>query len=285
MGYRRSGFSARRWRDIYKRHIELLGQHATELARLREKSESEERRLAELLDDDFIHNRYERFLKNPGLPGTPLVEIKDEHRRKQLEYVNWKGVRYRLLQELREGKVILSGEKLAQLQVFAECYSEYYAVLDRLEREAENFVRQEAGVPLIGQGWITETELYNLVRELVHPEEVIQHARLPWLGRQHLDIFVPKYSLAIEYMGEQHDEPVERFGGEEGLRHRKNLDTRKKTLCGENHIRLLYVSPEDEISARAIERLIDRFIIKRHRPNAQGTKQAARPAKNRGGGV
>jgi hypothetical protein len=263
VGYRRSGFSSRRWRDIDKRHIELLVRDKARLQPLRAEAEAEERRLAQILRDDFIHNRYERILRKPGPPGTPLVEIQDERHRKRQEIANWIDVRHRLLQELHKGEVILSGEKLVQLHLFAKCHAEYSAALHELEREAENSVRREAQVPLIGQGWITETELYNLVRELVYPDEVIQHARLPWLGRQHLDILVPEHRLAIEYMGEQHHEAVTRFGGEDGLRYRQSLDERKRMLCLENGIRLIYVSPEDEISSPAIEERISRFIIRR----------------------
>ncbi|NIM04544.1 MAG: hypothetical protein GTN65_02750, partial [Armatimonadetes bacterium] len=85
-------------------------------------------------------------------------------------------------------------------------------------REAENEIRNVLGIPGIGEGWISEVELLNMVREILPEEEVVHQASPEWLGSQRLDIFIPSLRIAIEYQGRQHYEPVPFFGGDEGFR-------------------------------------------------------------------
>ena len=80
---------------------------------------------------------------------------------------------------------------------------------------ARNLFRAVYGLPAIGEGWVSEGLLFQIVQELFPDERVLTHVRPPWLKGLELDIFVPDRSLAFEYMGQQHYEPVEFFGGEE----------------------------------------------------------------------
>lgn len=112
-----------------------------------------------------------------------------------------------------------------------------------LLREAENTAREERGLPNVGEGWIAETALYHDLRRRLAPAEVIQHARPDWLGRQHLDIFIPSLSVAVEYQGRQHDEPVAFFGGEKAWRASRRRDAKKRRLCEQNGVRLIEVRP------------------------------------------
>ncbi|MCK4392071.1 hypothetical protein KAX17_04130 [Candidatus Bipolaricaulota bacterium] len=110
-------------------------------------------------------------------------------------------------------------------------------------RDAENSVREEMSIPRVGEGWIAETELFYELRYALPNTEVLHHARPKWLGRQHLDIFIPEYSVALEFQGAQHDEPVEYFGGEAAFQATKRRDARKKRMCTKNGIRLIQVRP------------------------------------------
>jgi hypothetical protein len=53
---------------------------------------------------------------------------------------------------------------------------------------------------------------------------------------------IPSHRVAVEYQGQQHFEPIEFFGGEDAFRQTVERDERKKRLCDENGIRLIYVS-------------------------------------------
>lgn len=96
-------------------------------------------------------------------------------------------------------------------------------------------------VPKVNQGWISETNLYIKIKEHFKNRTVIQHARPKFLGKQHLDIFIPSHKVAIEYQGLQHDEPVEFFGGVEAYLKNKERDQRKLSLCKDNGVRIVYV--------------------------------------------
>lgn len=69
---------------------------------------------------------------------------------------------------------------------------------------------------------------------------------IPWIGRQHLDFFLPEYDIAIECQGGQHFYPVEYFGGENGFLKTKKADVNKKHLCEKHGIKLIYYTHEKE---------------------------------------
>ena len=95
-------------------------------------------------------------------------------------------------------------------------------------------------MPKIGEGWISETELFYKISEYFKEYEVIHHASPDWIGRQHLDIYLPSLNLGIEYQGAQHYEPIEFFGGEEAFKKSVERDKRKKKLCVKNNCVLIY---------------------------------------------
>ena len=105
----------------------------------------------------------------------------------------------------------------------------------------QNDFRVSKGIPKIGEGWVSETELYYLLKDNLSTEEIIHHGKPKWLGRQHVDIWFPKRKIGIEYQGIQHDQPVEYFGGEEGYKKGKERDERKKRLFKENNSILIEI--------------------------------------------
>lgn len=115
-----------------------------------------------------------------------------------------------------------------------------------LLRESENIYRENCGIPRVGEGWISETELYYKIKKSFLKEKVIHHASPSWLGKQHLDIYFPERKIAIEYQGEQHQRPIDYFGGEKAFKIQKERDERKKRLCDENKCKLFYCYPEDD---------------------------------------
>lgn len=77
-----------------------------------------------------------------------------------------------------------------------------------------------------------------------HNIEYIQHYQSDWLGKQHLDFYLPQYKVAIECQGGQHFRSIEYFGGENGFISTQKRDKRKHDLCNTNHVKLLYYSTE-----------------------------------------
>lgn len=130
--------------------------------------------------------------------------------------------------------------------------------LKRIIRESENSYREEVGLPRVGEGWVSETELFYKIKEAFPKEKVINHGRPSWLGLQHLDIYFPEKNVAIEYQGLQHDQPVDFFGGKAAFIENQERDKRKKKLCEKNNCALIYVYPEYNFEnvKKEIEKLI-----------------------------
>jgi hypothetical protein len=250
-----------------KRHIELLDHNRQDLQELQTEVNAFELRLKELLWGDIENGRYVAVLRHP-VQGRPLAEM-DSRTRARHEFSTWRDVKNMVLVELRDGISVLTGDRLQVALQFATAEKAHRHRLKCIEGDAENDIRRAAGVPLIGQGWISETELFNLVKRLFAPSIVIQHARMPWLGRQHLDIYVPDHALAIEYMGEQHTEPLDHFGGEEGLRTRQVLDQRKRDLCRQQGIHLVEIASDEEVSTAYVERRLSTYLKKRKTSHAK----------------
>ncbi|MBM7558197.1 YqaE/Pmp3 family membrane protein [Halanaerobacter jeridensis] len=121
---------------------------------------------------------------------------------------------------------------------------EFLSFARELSRDAENLLREEKDIPKVGEGWVSETELYYKIKDYIENFEVVHHYNSDWLGQQHLDIFIPELDLAFEYQGKQHFEPVEFFGGEEAFEEQKKRDKRKKKKCSNNDVKLICVKPD-----------------------------------------
>lgn len=133
--------------------------------------------------------------------------------------------------------------------------------LRRIIRQSEDIYRIEMGLPRVGEEWVGETELYYKIKKEYPDEKVIHHGRPFWLGKQHLDIYFPEKNIGIEFQGDQHNEPIDFFGGDEALQNRIELDERKRRLCKENNCKLIYVYPDYDWNEFKIE--ISRILKKK----------------------
>lgn len=122
-----------------------------------------------------------------------------------------------------------------------------------LEIIADNLVREELGFPAIGEKWITETELYRIIKSLFPNQEVIHHYRDKWLEGLELDIYIPGKKLGVEYHGEQHFMAIDAWGGEEGLEKTEERDIKKVNACKHNNVQLIVFTYEEEISLRNVK--------------------------------
>jgi hypothetical protein len=108
-------------------------------------------------------------------------------------------------------------------------------------KEIENEIRNEMNLPLIGEGWISETMLYYKLKEGFSGIDIIHHGKPKWLGAQHVDIWLPNHNIGIEHQGQQHDRPIEFFGGEKSFEEGKKRDERKRMLFKKNNAFLIEV--------------------------------------------
>lgn len=118
---------------------------------------------------------------------------------------------------------------------------------DSLVRRVENKWRTANGLPQIGAGWVNEQLLFLTIQKTFSNYKVLQHARPSFLGRQHYDIYLPDFKIALEYQGEQHFRAVSIFGGEEKLRDTQQRDIKKKRISEINDVHLIYVLPNYDI--------------------------------------
>ena len=72
----------------------------------------------------------------------------------------------------------------------------------------------------------------------------IRQKKFSWLNKQSLDFYIPEYNVAIECQGEQHFKcsKTSSFFNEEKVEKIKKLDDKKKMLCDNNYVKLLYFS-------------------------------------------
>lgn len=145
---------------------------------------------------------------------------------------------------------------VAWVQYPTKNYKQLQQRMRLLIRETENRLRDELGVPHIGEGWVSETALFRALEEAFPATNVVQHGRPAWLGRQHFDIWLPNWKIAVEYHGLQHFQPVEHFGGEEAFQKVQALDQRKARKARRHGVTLIIATKSDsheEIIARVVE--------------------------------
>lgn len=64
-------------------------------------------------------------------------------------------------------------------------------------------------------------------------------------GNLSYDFYLPKYNMLIECQGEQHERPIEYFGGEEQFAIQQEHDRRKREYAKDNGYKLLEISYKD----------------------------------------
>jgi hypothetical protein len=116
----------------------------------------------------------------------------------------------------------------------------YYKTITPKLREIENEVRVSKGFNIVGS-YTNESILFTKIKETYKEYNVISQGSPKWLGRQRIDIYFTDLNIGIEYQGDQHFLPIPFFGGEEGLKQRLILDSRKEKLCHENNCKLFCV--------------------------------------------
>jgi hypothetical protein len=127
-----------------------------------------------------------------------------------------------------------------------------------IARRAENNIRKKHGIKNVGDSFINETLLANYITELF-PDTIRQY-NTKWLGRFLIDIYIPSLRIAIEYHGEQHYKPIDRFGGEEKFKKQQVRDEFVRNKCKENNVLLLEWSFKEIVTKKSVMTLISQHV-------------------------
>ena len=127
----------------------------------------------------------------------------------------------------------------------------------RLTRKIENITRQEFGFRKVGEGWVSETILYQIVSRILADERILRHHRPDWLEGLELDIYIPSRQLAFEYQGQQHFHPVKVWGGQKALEDLKGRDMRKAKICKRLGVKLIIVDYTEPLTEEYIREVLE----------------------------
>lgn len=153
--------------------------------------------------------------------------------------------------------------------------AEYYKKIARENRQKnrnmtkyiENIVRQEFGIKKVGEGWIGETILKQIVTRLFSRNKVLIHYRPDWLEGLELDVYLEDLKLAFEYQGQQHFCPIKAWGGELSFNNTKKRDLKKYAICKKLRIKLIYINYYDPLTEDYIKSKCQDYLDTRSKPN------------------
>jgi hypothetical protein len=132
----------------------------------------------------------------------------------------------------------------------------------QLENSVQDITRSEFGQRKVGERWVSETQLHQLVVALLPKEEIYRHDRqvldVDGTGRGlELDIWIPKRRIGIEYQGQQHFKSIKAWGGESALLALQRRDEEKRQLCRKLGICLIEIDYTEPLTGSHISHRLD----------------------------
>ena len=112
-------------------------------------------------------------------------------------------------------------------------------------KRAGEFLRGK-GCPMCGsEKHQSEDRLFEFLKTNFNTL-IERHKKFDWLGQKHIDFYLPKYNIAIEYQGAQHFRQLysHKLNGEEHFRLQVKRDEEKAKLCKEHNLPLLFFTYE-----------------------------------------
>ena len=205
------------------------------------------------------------IVQNPGLYKSKISEVFSEFTSNETEWFDL--FNYWDPNNKSYPHLLFSGAVLAENPKMSFDIKAFYSITPFLEKvkllskEAESLARVEIGLPRVGEGWISETELYKSLERYFYQTSVVQHGKPEWLNKQHYDIWFPNWNIAVEYHGEQHFRPIEFFGGAEAYKKNVERDQRKINLSKKHGVKLIVVKENYDLANIFLE--IETYISKR----------------------
>lgn len=195
------------------------------------------------------------------------------------DFANKKFCPPELLGPLDEFKIKLDSRKdlLLQdphnfsLEVGLKKSDEFYSRLNSMDKEIskikrriinfiENVCRIEFGYKKIGEGWLAESQLFNICKRIFPKNKIERHLRPVWHNGLELDIFVSELNIGIEYQGQQHFHSIKAWGGEKSLRELKERDKLKKQLCLLYNVTLIEILFTESLTEEYVKEKIEKSL-------------------------
>ena len=132
-----------------------------------------------------------------------------------------------------------SGWSVTNLKIICPvCHQHYYVTsLSQFLRNPDMVCKECSKVKSLGERKISQYLEENNI------EFIAEHRFVDCRDINPLpfDFYIPNYNICIEYQGEQHDRPVDFFGGKKAFTIRKKHDEIKEKYCEQNNIHLVTI--------------------------------------------
>lgn len=129
---------------------------------------------------------------------------------------------------------------------------------EAVARKAENIVRSKLGLKNVGDAFVNETLLANIINKIF--PDTIRQFNPSWIGKYLIDIYIPSLKIGIEYHGIQHYFPVERFGGQEKLLKQQERDQFVREQCKKYNVRLIEWHYLTKVTEHNVYELLSQYI-------------------------
>ena len=153
---------------------------------------------------------------------------------------------------------VITGEAITQGPYFSIASTVYSPYYHQLREKRDQFYQELIVTTGTSSKWKSEQQVYAVTRYMF-PDAIYQY-HTPWLGLQSLDVFIPSLSVGIEYQGQQHYEPIEIFGSEEQFKEVVKRDKKKKRLCEENGVKLIYWKYDESINSELLREKLNEVV-------------------------
>lgn len=179
---------------------------------------------------NYSHNIYQNIYELPYISNTRVI----------IDYIK---NNYNIINELQL-YMYLKEYILYPVQKYFEdtqnIFEQYNMIYPTKESKKERSIIYSKLIKenKIKSKWKNEQLLFRIVSE-IFPDAIYQYHD-KWLNMQSLDIYIPSLKLGIEYQGEQHFKEIDFFGGKDGLEKNIERDRRKKDICKNNGVTIIY---------------------------------------------
>lgn len=194
-------------------------------------------------------------------PDDLLVLIEDNGFKRTRERMNVLGDNIRLLEnkwsKLKEDEKQEFNSMIRERIELSKSFSKHHR---KISNVIENEVRMKFGHKKVGEAWTSETILYYIVTKLFPDLIIRRHYRPDFLGGLELDVYIEDLKIGIEYQGIQHYKPIKHWGGKEALEKVKGRDKRKKMICKQLGISLVYFEYNEGLSDDLVLRKLSGVI-------------------------